>query len=211
VPKTIEKVLRRSTTFFTDFTTNEKAHLRRFKLGKCSYTSWREFYNRMPMCKEKKQLRKYLDYDFCTVESLEYRGKENTYDLICDKVHYFTANGIVVHNSNADTIKQAMIYLVKRLEEGNYDAKLVLTVHDEVVVECREDQVPEVKEVVSQSLVDGFGKYFSTIPMEADSLVGPCWLKSECENDVDGHDCGGLEMVFDEEKTLRCKSCGGEQ
>lgn len=116
-----------------------------------------------------------------------------------------------IQGSNADTIKQAMVYLVDRLDKAKYDAKLILTVHDEVVVECAEDQVPEVKEVVSQSLVDGFGKYFSTIPMKADSLVGPCWLKSECEHPVNGKDCGGLEMVFDEDKVLKCKSCGGEQ
>jgi len=116
-----------------------------------------------------------------------------------------------IQGSNADTIKQAMVYLVDRLESGGYDAKLILTVHDEVVVECVEDQVPEVKEVVSKSLIDGFGKYFSTIPMKADSLIGPCWLKAECENKVGDKECGGLEMVFDKNKTLVCKECGAEQ
>jgi DNA polymerase I-like protein with 3'-5' exonuclease and polymerase domains len=116
-----------------------------------------------------------------------------------------------IQGSNADTIKQAMVYLVDRLEEGGYDAKLILTVHDEVVVECVEDQVSEVKDVVSKSLVDGFGKYFSTIPMEADSLVGPCWLKAECENEDLPDKCGGLEMDFDDNGVLRCLKCGKEQ
>ena len=112
IPKLIEGTLRKSATYFEDFTTNEKAHLRRFKHGECSFTSWRKFYHRLPECSEKKYLSKFLNFDFCKAVSLEYRGKEDTYDLMCDKIHYFTANGVVVHNSNADTIKQSMIYCV---------------------------------------------------------------------------------------------------
>ena len=124
------------------------------------------------------------------------------------------AKNAPVQGANADTIKQSMIYLVDRLEEGGYDAKLVLTVHDEVVVEVRDDQKHEVSKVVSKSLVDGFGRYFSLIPMEVDALIGPCWLKGSCEADVAGHECGGTEMEFiDDEKygtKLVCKKCGGD-
>ncbi len=113
------------------------------------------------------------------------------------------AKNASVQGANADTIKKSMIYLVEELE--NYDAELILSVHDEVVVECRDDLIPEVREIVSKSLIDGFGHYFSTIPMEADALVGPCWLKHECEA------CKGLEMVFNDKRELVCGSCGSPQ
>jgi len=80
-----------------------------------------------------------------------------------------------IQGSNADTIKQSMIYVVERIK--NYDAKLLLTVHDEVIVEVREDQTEEVASIVSQSLIDGFAEFFKTVKMEADALVGDCWLK----------------------------------
>jgi len=80
-----------------------------------------------------------------------------------------------IQGSNADTIKQAMIYIIERIK--NYDAKLLLTVHDEVIVEVREDQSGEVASIVSQSLIDGFAEFFHTVKMEADALVGDCWLK----------------------------------
>ena len=80
-----------------------------------------------------------------------------------------------IQGSNADTIKQSMIYVVERIKD--YDAKLLLTVHDEVIVEVREDQTEEVASIVSQSLVDGFAEFFKTVKMEADALVGDCWLK----------------------------------
>jgi len=80
-----------------------------------------------------------------------------------------------IQGSNADTIKQSMIYVIERIKD--YDAKLLLTVHDEVIVEVREDQSEEVASIVSQSLIDGFAEFFKTVKMEADALIGDCWLK----------------------------------
>lgn len=153
-------------------------------------------------------------YYLCNKVDLKYRGVEDTYDLICENIHYFVANGVIVHNSNGDTIKEAMILLVDRLKP--YDARLILTVHDEVVVEVKDEQKYEVAKVVSQSLVDGFGKYFSLIPMKADALIGKCWLKGSCENKPDEkHECGHNEMIFvpDEKRIskLVCAKCGAEQ
>jgi DNA polymerase I-like protein with 3'-5' exonuclease and polymerase domains len=119
-----------------------------------------------------------------------------------------------IQGSNADTIKESMILLVQRLE--GYDARLLLTVHDEVVVEAREDIVNEIAPIVSQSLIDGFGKYFSLIPMESSTLIGPCWLKGACEERLpSGKKCDNLEMKFVEDSKygskLVCNSCGAPQ
>ena len=121
-----------------------------------------------------------------------------------------------IQGANADTIKESMILVVDRLEASGLDAKLLLTVHDEVVVEVRNDQVMEAKELVSQSLIDGFGHYFSKIPMETDALHGPCWLKGSCENEpVKGEECGGTEMIFVEDEKygtkLVCAKCEAPQ
>lgn len=120
----------------------------------------------------------------------------------------------IIQGANADTIKESMILIVDRLKERGYDAKLLLTVHDEVVVEARNDQKYEVAKLVSQSLVEGFGKYFDLIPMTADALIGPCWLKDACEDEASGKQCGGTEMVFVEDKKygtkLQCKKCGAD-
>ncbi len=80
-----------------------------------------------------------------------------------------------IQGSNADTIKQSMIFVVERIK--SYDARLLLTVHDEVIVEAKEEQAEEVSKIVAQCLVDGFGEFFSNIKMEADALIGDRWLK----------------------------------
>jgi DNA polymerase I-like protein with 3'-5' exonuclease and polymerase domains len=215
IPKLIEESFRRNKSYYNKLNYNEKAHLRRFKLGSCSYSSWRKFYYKLPKCKEKGYLSQFINFDFCKIDSIEYRGKEPTYDLMCKNIHYFTSNGVIVHNSNADTIKKSMIYLVDRLEKSGLDARLVLTVHDEVVVEARSDQVDEVAPIVKQSLIDGFGYYFSTVPMETDVLIGPCWLKEACEaKDKNGVECKGTVMKFVEDEKLGtklvCAKCGGD-
>jgi DNA polymerase-1 len=118
-----------------------------------------------------------------------------------------------IQGANADTIKQSMIYLVDRL--AGYDARLISTVHDEVIVEVVEDQVQEVSEITVQALKDGFGRYFTTIPMESDALVGDCWLKDSCEIEGgDGKKCKGTEMktVPTDDKygtKVVCQKCGG--
>lgn len=80
-----------------------------------------------------------------------------------------------IQAGNADTIKQAMIYVLERIKP--YDARLLLTVHDEIIVEVREDQAQEVKSVVERSIIDGFGEFFKLVPMSTEALVGDCWLK----------------------------------
>jgi len=117
-----------------------------------------------------------------------------------------------IQGANADTIKQSMVYLVDRLEKSGYDAKLILTVHDEVVIECLKEQRYEVADLVCKSLIDGFGRYFSLIPMETDALIGDCWLKDACEaKTADGKKCGHNEMYFkntDGKRKLVCDKCG---
>jgi len=113
-----------------------------------------------------------------------------------------------IQGGNADTIKQAMIYLTDRLEKSGYDARLILTVHDELIVEAKTEQASAVKPIVEQSLIDGFGRYFSVIPMETEGLVGDCWLKNSCETKLGNIKCGGTEFRFNEEDKLTCIKCG---
>lgn len=113
-----------------------------------------------------------------------------------------------IQSGNSDTIKKSMIYCVERLGQSNYDARLILTVHDEVVVEVINEQKYEVAKIVEQSIIDGFGYYFKDIPMETKACIGPCWLKGPC-------DCDNPEMKFisdDKYKTkLVCCKCGKGQ
>lgn len=119
-----------------------------------------------------------------------------------------------VQASSADHIKKAMIYIVERIEKGGYDARLVLTVHDEVIVECNNSDVEEVSKLVPQALIDAFDFYFEDIKMEADSLIGPAWMKEACSaiDEKTGKKCGHNVSKFVEDKKYKtklvCAKCG---
>jgi len=118
-----------------------------------------------------------------------------------------------IQSANADTIKKSMVYLVERLK--NYDAKLLLSVHDEIIIESANECVQEVGKIVSQSVVDGFNSYFSLITMESTPLIGPSWLKSACKAKKNNVKCGSTEMTFIPDTKygtkLVCAKCGSAQ
>ena len=53
-----------------------------------------------------------------------------------------------VQGTAADIIKLAMVQVARRLEEGGYRARLILQVHDELVVECPLSEADEVSALV---------------------------------------------------------------
>lgn len=58
-----------------------------------------------------------------------------------------------IQGTNADAIKYALVFLSDKIKEKNFDASIVLTVHDEVVCEVREDQAEEWAAIQSNEMV----------------------------------------------------------
>lgn len=57
-----------------------------------------------------------------------------------------------IQGSGADIIKIAMINIHKRLKEENLESKLVLQVHDEILIETKKEELEEVKKIVSYEM-----------------------------------------------------------
>jgi len=109
-----------------------------------------------------------------------------------------------------------MILCVDRLEELNVGAKLILSVHDEIVIESPKEHCEEVAKVAVSAVDDAFNHYFPVMPMYTSPAIGPCWLKGDCETkDVSGEKCGHNVMKFiaDEHygSKLVCAKCEGVQ
>lgn len=121
-----------------------------------------------------------------------------------------------IQGSDSDTIKLAMILCVDRLNALNVGARLLLSVHDEIVVECPIEHVDEVAKVVVSSVDDAFNHYFPIMPMYTAPVIGPCWIKHECEaKDANGKKCEHNIMKFEEDShygtKLVCAKCGAKQ
>ncbi len=81
-----------------------------------------------------------------------------------------------IQGTAADILKQSMINLYDRLSKDDYDATMILQVHDELVLEVKEDELPAVKSLVVSTMESAFpdGKPLR-VPLKANASYGPNW------------------------------------
>ena len=86
------------------------------------------------------------------------------------------AQNTPIQGTAADLIKVAMIRIQKRLEEEYPASKLLLQVHDELLLEAPEDQVDAVGAMVREEMV---GAMELNVPLAVDWGVGASWYASK--------------------------------
>lgn len=86
------------------------------------------------------------------------------------------AMNMPLQGSSADIIKVAMIGVHRRLTEGNYQAKLVLQVHDELVIDCPENEVEEVREILRSEMENAVQV---KVPLTVEIGVGKNWYETK--------------------------------
>ncbi|MEO6463074.1 MAG: DNA polymerase, partial [Candidatus Eisenbacteria bacterium] len=79
-----------------------------------------------------------------------------------------------IQGSAADLIKVAMIRLAHDLEARGLEAKLVLQVHDELLVEAPEAEVEVARVAVEQAMTTAIAL---SVPLEVQTGVGMSWLE----------------------------------
>ncbi|RPG71123.1 MAG: DNA polymerase I [Flavobacteriaceae bacterium TMED120] len=80
-----------------------------------------------------------------------------------------------IQGSAADIIKLAMIRLHNRLQEGPWQAKMLLQVHDELVFEVPKNELDDFQAVVKKEMENA---YPLDVPLEVDLGVGQNWLEA---------------------------------
>jgi DNA polymerase-1 len=79
-----------------------------------------------------------------------------------------------VQGSGGDGIKQAMALMWQRRGEQP-DARLVLAVHDELVIECDRDQAEAAAAWLRRAMIDGMGPLLGDVPVEVEVAIGQTW------------------------------------
>jgi len=82
----------------------------------------------------------------------------------------------VIQGSAADIIKVAMIRATHALAAGPMGARLVLQIHDELLLECPPDGVDGVRRSVAEAMT---GAYDLDPPLAVDVGVGETWLQAK--------------------------------
>src|SRR5579884_3841831 len=86
------------------------------------------------------------------------------------------AVNFVMQGSNADIIKVAMIRIARRLQQEGRGARLVLQVHDELLLEVPDAETSAVRELVRQEMC---GAYPLDPPLAVDVGVGDSWADAK--------------------------------
>src|SRR5258708_11817952 len=130
------------------------------------------------------KIQEYLDR---TLEEARRTGRVTT---LCGRVRYipeihnksFTVRGNAermatnapIQGTAADLLKLAMIELDKRLDERV--ARMLLTVHDEIVIESRQDETEAVAGIVKETMENIFPL---AVPLAVDTHWGRSWYEAQ--------------------------------
>lgn len=86
-----------------------------------------------------------------------------------------TAINAPLQGSAADLIKMAMIRLQHALQETGLRSRMILQVHDELVLEVPEEELDQVKPVVREAME---GAMTLSVPLKVDMGVGKNWAEA---------------------------------
>ncbi len=86
------------------------------------------------------------------------------------------AMNMPLQGSSADIIKIAMINVAKRLNEGGFQAKLVLQIHDELVIDCPVSEADTVALLLKEEMENAVSL---SVPMTVDVGRGESWFDSK--------------------------------
>ena len=81
-----------------------------------------------------------------------------------------------VQGTAADIIKIAMVKVYRRLKEENLDAKLILQVHDELIVEAAESCREQAAKVLSEEMQKAVSL---SVPLTAEVNAGRSWYDAK--------------------------------
>lgn len=80
-----------------------------------------------------------------------------------------------IQGSAADIIKIAMIRIHQQLEKGNFQTKMLLQVHDELVFEVYKPELEAVKPLIKTEMEQA---YKLAVPLEVEMNTGQNWLEA---------------------------------
>lgn len=81
-----------------------------------------------------------------------------------------------IQGTCSDILKKAIMYLSESLI--SYDAHIVNLIHDEIVLEVREEQAERVKQIVECDMVRAGEDFLKSVPIKVEITIDHCWKKS---------------------------------
>jgi DNA polymerase-1 len=81
-----------------------------------------------------------------------------------------------IQGTAADIIKLAMVNIDRKLKEKGYDARLILQVHDELIIESHKDCAREVRALMREEMENAVKL---SIPLTVEIAEGASWYEAK--------------------------------
>ena len=86
------------------------------------------------------------------------------------------ARNMPIQGTAADIIKIAMVRVYNRLKEEKMDAKLILQVHDELIVEAPENEIEKAAKILQEEMENACQM---KVRLRADVNTGKTWYNAK--------------------------------
>lgn len=74
-----------------------------------------------------------------------------------------------IQGTSADIIKKAMVEVQNKIKEKNLKSKMILQIHDELVIDTKKDELEEIKEILKTTMEN---TYKLNVPLKVDINIG---------------------------------------
>ena len=81
-----------------------------------------------------------------------------------------------IQGSAADIIKLAMVNVYNKLKEKELKSTMILQVHDELILNVKENELEEVKQIVKDEMEKVLDM---KVPLEVDTNMGKTWYEAK--------------------------------
>jgi DNA polymerase-1 len=81
-----------------------------------------------------------------------------------------------IQGSAADLLKIAMVSVYRRLKQEHMQSRIILQVHDELILECPEEEIEQAKKILTEEMENAGNM---GIPLKVDLGVGENWYQAK--------------------------------
>ena len=81
-----------------------------------------------------------------------------------------------IQGTSADIMKMAMIEVYKRIKDNKLESKMILQVHDEIIIDAKENEVDKLKEIIKDAM-ENIVKL--KVPLKVEISTGTSWFDAK--------------------------------
>ena len=81
-----------------------------------------------------------------------------------------------IQGTSADIMKMAMINVYNRFIKDGITSKILLQVHDEIIVDCKNSELEKIKQIVKEEME---GVYKLDVPLKVEIDTGINWYEAK--------------------------------